>query len=748
MENLQKLSLDIMNNHTYDYIFANQDDVGRTVEITITDNNEPMDLRGVKAVFFMKKPDGTTVTNDVSVRGSVVTVVITAEMTSCPGKAAYQIKLEKEPNFISTIKGVFLVESSAIQEGDMPSGHESTMWEDVVRRSDETEYYWEQVKAMVAGDVNQEGLIPMGAIYFSQLTSLTPSPRQLYTIKDAFVSDDTFLDGGGVSYPGGVNVYRNADNNKWIAIPGAYLSIANNVPTNGTGVWLEEYDPGADPGPTPPSYNDDVFFTSGYDSGDYGTSRGLGQVIYDHIVSFNHPISFVKSDTKRGCPYMMDDGESKTIYLDFTVNADNTQTVWWWSDDDSDFELNLYDVFRAKGDKHGDLLTDGYLAEAINYYDFRDMGNIKLHGYYEGHYTSDILSGKQDATILIDNCSINGYWEDDRKQLFGFSEDLTFSGNNLTLYGNPEDLFDNTSVKDDELNISNWTFLRTSFPSQSQTILGAVDIDKVIARNWSFLDGYSGFPVPRLYKISTTYGNPISYLDLTGWSFNSSSLIDESIGNVFQVYDEALGEDKTIFDNGATVIGIDTWDVSRVQNMAGLFYNAHPNTVIDLSQWDVSSVVDMQHIFEKSDLSANTCNSISNWDVSNVEYFGYAFSESCANGYDFSFLDNWNIDQDADFNWIMHQDNHYDMSIRLPKWNGWFSYYNDGTYYPYEHNRVPGLSFQGLLYNDSYLPTAGYDLHTGYSYTLLEEEQYVYWDGDVWRTKDEEEYVPGYDPES
>lgn len=744
MENLQKLSLDIMNNHTYDYIFANQDDVGRTVEITITDNNEPMDLRGVKAVFFMKKPDGTTVTNDVSVRGSVVTVVITAEMTSCPGKAAYQIKLEKEPNFISTIKGVFLVESSAIQEGDMPSGHESTMWEDVVRRSDETEYYWEQVKAMVAGDVNQEGLIPMGAIYFSQLTSLTPSPRQLYTIKDAFVSDDTFLDGGGVSYPGGVNVYRNADNNKWIAIPGAYLSIANNVPTNGTGVWLEEYDPGADPGPTPPSYNDDVFFTSEYDSGDYGTSRGLGQVIYDHIVSFNHPISFVKSDTKRGCPYMMvENGESKTIYLDFAVNADNTQTVWWWSDDDdSDFVLNLYDVFRAKGYKHGDLLTDGYLAEAINYYDFRDMGNITLPKSEEYGGGGSILSGKQDATILIDNCSINGYWE---KQLFGFSEDLTFSGNNLTWSDNPEDLFDNTSVKDDELDVSNWTFLHTTFASQSHTILGAVDIDKVIARNWSFLDGYSGYPVPCLYKISRTYGNPISYLDLTGWSLRA--LADEPIGNVFQVYDEALGEYKTIFDNGATVIGIDTWDVSQVQNMAGLFQGAYTDMTIDLSQWDVSSVVDMKHIFERSDLSANTCNSISNWDVSNVAHFGYAFSESCANGYDFSFLDDWNIDQNADFNCIMHQsDSHYDMYLRLPKWNGWFSYDNDGTYYPYEHNRVPRLYFQGLLSDDSYLPTAGYDLHTGYSYTLLEEDQYVYWDGDVWRTKDEEEYVPGEDP--
>ncbi|WP_281651289.1 BspA family leucine-rich repeat surface protein [Helicobacter bilis] len=84
--------------------------------------------------------------------------------------------------------------------------------------------------------------------------------------------------------------------------------------------------------------------------------------------------------------------------------------------------------------------------------------------------------------------------------------------------------------------------------------------------------------------------------------------------------------------------GIDKWNVSNVNNMSGMFYNAknfnHP-----LDSWDVSSVKNMMHMFN----NANSFNQpLNNWDVSNVvnmeNMFSYAGSFNQP-------LNSWNVDK-------------------------------------------------------------------------------------------------------
>ena len=84
------------------------------------------------------------------------------------------------------------------------------------------------------------------------------------------------------------------------------------------------------------------------------------------------------------------------------------------------------------------------------------------------------------------------------------------------------------------------------------------------------------------------------------------------------------------------IIGLEDWDVSKVTNMKGMFYNCE-NFNSDLSNWDVSSVGNMHSMFYR----CKTFNSdLSKWNVSNVENM-YNMFWGCKNFN--SDLSNWNV---------------------------------------------------------------------------------------------------------
>lgn len=132
MDNIQNLSMDIMDNHIYEVIYAKQYDEGRTIIFNILENGKPFDISGYKAIFQMKKPDGTVIINDYDVTDGKIAISLTNQMTICAGnKIPFQIQLIKniedaneKPIILTTVTGYIKVDKSVVQPDDTVSSNE------------------------------------------------------------------------------------------------------------------------------------------------------------------------------------------------------------------------------------------------------------------------------------------------------------------------------------------------------------------------------------------------------------------------------------------------------------------------------------------------------------------------------------------------------------------------------------------------------------------------------------------------
>lgn len=132
MENIQNLSMDIMDNHIYEIIYTKQYDEGRTIIFNILENGKSFDISGYKAIFQMKKPDGTVIINDYDVTNGKIAISLTNQMTICAGnKIPFQIQLIKniedlneKPSILTTVTGYIKVDKSVVQPDDAVSSDE------------------------------------------------------------------------------------------------------------------------------------------------------------------------------------------------------------------------------------------------------------------------------------------------------------------------------------------------------------------------------------------------------------------------------------------------------------------------------------------------------------------------------------------------------------------------------------------------------------------------------------------------
>lgn len=83
--------------------------------------------------------------------------------------------------------------------------------------------------------------------------------------------------------------------------------------------------------------------------------------------------------------------------------------------------------------------------------------------------------------------------------------------------------------------------------------------------------------------------------------------------------------------------GLETWDISNVENMADLFENCPNFTGEEIENWDVSRVKDMGNLFKDC---KNFNADLSRWDVRNVEYMDFIFG-GCKS-FTGKGLENWN----------------------------------------------------------------------------------------------------------
>ena len=95
------------------------------------------------------------------------------------------------------------------------------------------------------------------------------------------------------------------------------------------------------------------------------------------------------------------------------------------------------------------------------------------------------------------------------------------------------------------------------------------------------------------------------------------ALVDNESINLGEIDTSKITDmSKLFYDNKRQNFkGIETWDVSNVTNMSGMFYGA-TNFNQDIGNWDVSKVTDMSDMFYEAE-SFN--GDIGNWNVSNVK---------------------------------------------------------------------------------------------------------------------------------
>lgn len=152
MEDIQKLSIDIMDDKVFEPIYTKQYDQGRKVYVTVTKDGKDLSLEGITASFQMKKPDGTVILKNCQISNNQIIVELDRTITVVSGnRIPFQIQLcEAATNIIiSTTTGILKVDESVVQMDDIESSSDFSTFSDILlnisEKYEETKGYAEQV---------------------------------------------------------------------------------------------------------------------------------------------------------------------------------------------------------------------------------------------------------------------------------------------------------------------------------------------------------------------------------------------------------------------------------------------------------------------------------------------------------------------------------------------------------------------------------------------------------------------------
>lgn len=135
MEDIQKLSIDIMDDKVFEPIYTKQYDQGRKVYVTVTKDGKDLSLEGITASFQMKKPDGTVILKNCQISNNQIIVELDRTITVVSGnRIPFQIQLcEAATNIIiSTTTGILKVDESVVQMNDIESSSDFSTFSDIL----------------------------------------------------------------------------------------------------------------------------------------------------------------------------------------------------------------------------------------------------------------------------------------------------------------------------------------------------------------------------------------------------------------------------------------------------------------------------------------------------------------------------------------------------------------------------------------------------------------------------------------
>ena len=146
MEDIQKLSIDIMDDKVFEPIYTKQYDQGRKVYVTVTKDGKDLSLEGITASFQMKKSDGTVILKNCQISNNQIIVELDRTITVVSGnRIPFQIQLcEAATNIIiSTTTGILKVDKSVVQMDDIESSNDFSTFSDILLKINEK---YEEVK--------------------------------------------------------------------------------------------------------------------------------------------------------------------------------------------------------------------------------------------------------------------------------------------------------------------------------------------------------------------------------------------------------------------------------------------------------------------------------------------------------------------------------------------------------------------------------------------------------------------------
>lgn len=135
MEDIQKLSIDIMDDKVFEPVYTKQYDQGRKVYVTVTKDGKDLSLEGITASFQMKKPDGTVILKNCQISNNQIIVELDRTITVVSGnRIPFQIQLcEAATNIIiSTTTGILKVDESVVQMDDIESSSDFSTFSDIL----------------------------------------------------------------------------------------------------------------------------------------------------------------------------------------------------------------------------------------------------------------------------------------------------------------------------------------------------------------------------------------------------------------------------------------------------------------------------------------------------------------------------------------------------------------------------------------------------------------------------------------
>ena len=148
------------------------------------------------------------------------------------------------------------------------------------------------------------------------------------------------------------------------------------------------------------------------------------------------------------------------------------------------------------------------------------------------------------------------------------------------------------------LNMDGWNISKMSaWAGFCYMLQGTLSLKKASLRDWKLPPGFWGL-CNDYYSSKTT---SLEELDVTGWDLSNTTTISQALHNLIDL---------------RKIVGLETWDTSKITDMYGLFQNDHSLDNIDLSLWDFSKVTDIRNMF-------NNCYFIrkldmSTWDLSSA----------------------------------------------------------------------------------------------------------------------------------